>query len=117
MANNASGSGQGNLKLEPHMIPKLREAFQSALEQLQPLTRGGQDGLSISKPAMADQSSVEFQTAFNKVAGDGPESAAQALTEYGQRLESVLKQLGAIQHAYDSNEHQTAAELSRQLGS
>jgi hypothetical protein len=117
MANNPSGSGQGNLKLEPHMIPKLQQAFQNALEQLQPLTLGGQSDLSITRPAMADQSSVEFQSAFNKVAGDGPESAAQALREYGQRLEGVLKQLGDIQHAYNSNEHQTAAELSRQLES
>ena len=117
MANNPSGSGQGDLKLEPHMIPKLREAFQSALEQLRPLGQGGQDGFRMASPAMADSASKDFQVAFNTAASDGPESAAAALTDYRQRLEGVLKQLGEIERAYANNEHQAAAELSRQLGS
>ncbi|HEX4252167.1 MAG TPA: hypothetical protein VH008_30195 [Pseudonocardia sp.] len=116
MATNASGSGQGNLKLEPSMIPKLQQAFQSALDQLEPLTKGGADQFRMTRPAMADGASTEFQTAFNKIAADGPESAAQSLQEYQQRLTGVLTQLGEIQRAYANNEHETAAELSRQLG-
>ncbi|HEX4361307.1 MAG TPA: hypothetical protein VH141_27475 [Pseudonocardia sp.] len=115
MANNATGSG--DLTLEPSMIPKLRRAFQSALDQLEPLARGGADQFRMTRPAMADGASTEFQAAFNKIAADGPESAAQSLRAYRQRLAGVLKQLGDIQRAYDSNEHETAAELSRQLGS
>jgi len=117
MANNASGSGQGDLKLEPSMIPKLQQAFQSALDQLQPLTRGGADQFRMTRAAMADGASTEFQAAFNKIAADGPDSAAHSLKEYEQRLAGVVKQLGDIQRAYDNNEHETAAELSRQLGS
>jgi hypothetical protein len=56
MPTNASGSGHGDLKLEPHMIPKLREAFQSALEQLRPLSQGGQDGFRMTSPSMATTS-------------------------------------------------------------
>lgn len=111
MATNA-----GNLELEPSMIPKLRQAFQSALDQLEPLTRGGADQFRMTRPAMADGASTEFQAAFNKIAADGPDSAAQSLKEYQQRLTGVLKQLGDIQRAYDNNERGTAAELSRQLG-
>jgi len=117
MPTNATGSGQSDLKLEPHMIPKLREAFQSALEQLRPLSQGGQGGFRMTSPAMADAASKDFQVAFNTATSDGPESAAAALTDYRQRLEGVLKQLGEIERAYANNEHQTAAELSRQLGS
>ena len=116
MANNANGSGQGNLKLEPSMIPKLRQAFQSALDQLEPLTKGGADQFRMTRPAMADGASAEFQAAFNRIAADGPESAAQSLKEYQQRLAGVLRQLGDIQRAYDNHEHETAAELSGQLG-
>jgi len=117
MANNASGSGQGNLKLEPHMIPKLRQAFQSALDQLKPLTQGGPEQFRMNSFAMGDDASKDFQAAFNTIASDGPESAAKSLKEYGQRLEGVLKQLGDIEHAYQNNEHETAAQLSRQLES
>jgi len=117
MPTNASGSGQGDLKLEPHMIPKLREAFQSALEQLRPLSQGAQDGFRMTSPAMADAASKDFQAAFNTATSDDPESTAAALREYQQRLEGTLKQLGEIERAYANNEHQTAAELSRQLGS
>ncbi|MBO0851089.1 MAG: hypothetical protein J2P20_16625, partial [Pseudonocardia sp.] len=80
MVTDVSGSGQGGgLKLEPHMIPQLRQAFQSALDQLSSVSdtaRGG--ALRIATPAMADQASVEFQVTFNKTA----EEAGQQLSEY-----------------------------------
>jgi hypothetical protein len=115
MANSVSGPGQGDLKLEPHMIPRLRQAFQSALDQLRPLTEGGQGSFRMTKPVMADAASTEFQAAFNRLTTDGPQSAESALREYARRLEIALKQLGDIQQAYDKNERETAAELSRQL--
>jgi hypothetical protein len=113
MATDSSGSGQGNLKLEPTMIPKLQQAFQSAIDQLQPLSQGGGQNLTMSAPAMADDASKGFQAELNQAATHG----AQAIQEYGTRLQGVLTQLGAIQRAYDSNEQQTAADLSRQLES
>lgn len=111
MATDSSGSGQGNLRLEPTMIPKLRQAFQSAIEQLTTLTQGGVQGYPMSAPAMADDASTQFQSEFNTVAAHN----AQAIQEYGTRLESVLTQLGQIQRAYHDNEGQIAADLSRQL--
>jgi hypothetical protein len=114
MVNDASGSGQGGLRLEPRMIPRLRQAFQSALDQLSSISdtaRGG--GLRIGTPAMADQASREFQAEFNKAADE----AGQQLRDYRTRLQQVLRQLDAIQKAYDAHEYDTAAELAAKLES
>ena len=113
MVTDVSGSGQGaGLKLEPHMIPRLRQAFQSALDQLSSLSGTASSGaLRIATPAMADQASVEFQAAFNKAADE----AGQQLGDYRSRLQGVLEQLDAIQKAYDAREYDTAAELSAKL--
>jgi hypothetical protein len=113
MATDSSGSGQGNLKLEPTMIPKLQQAFQSAIDQLEPLNKSDGQNFTMSAPAMADDASTQFQAEFNRAATNG----ARAIQEYGTRLRGVLTQLGAIQRAYDNNEQQTAADLSRQLES
>jgi hypothetical protein len=113
MTDNASGSG---FTIRPEAVPQLRTAFQDASEQLRSALADVQ-GLRITQPAMADEASIEFQAAFNAAAGEGPGSAAESLKAFEQRLAAVLAQLGAIQQAYDSNERDTAAQLSGQLDS
>jgi hypothetical protein len=111
MANDASGPSQADLKLQPYMIPKLQQAFQSALDQLSELTKQGSQDFAMAKPAMADGASVDFRTELNKVA----QEAGQQLTSYQQRLADVVRKLGDIQKAYQQNEHDTAIKLSSQL--
>ncbi|WP_037068085.1 hypothetical protein [Pseudonocardia acaciae] len=102
-------NGSGGVKLEPHMIPRLRSAFQSAFDQL---ADAGQEGdLQIARPAMADQASVDYQSEFNQAAAE----AGQQLRDYRARLQQVLQQLDAIQQAYDRQEYDTAAELAAKL--
>ncbi len=114
MVNDASGATQGDLRLQPDMIPKLQKAFTEALAQLEhAIQRALSDG-KINAPSMADSASQDFASAFNAEAGG---SATQALQQYQQRLHGVVTQLGAIQRAYDKNETDTAATLSRQLES
>ena len=104
-------SGSGGMKLEPYMIPKLHEAFQSALDQLAPALQESCLSFRIAKPAMADAASVDFQNEFNNVADD----AGAQLAAYRQRLQDVVRTLDDIQRAYDRNEYDTAVELSSQL--
>jgi hypothetical protein len=112
MVTDASGSGQGGLRLEPQMIPRLRQAFQSALDQLSSVSGTAQGGqLRIATPAMADQASVEFQVSFNKASDE----AGQQLSDYRSRLQQVVRQLDAIQRAYDAHEYDTAARLAATL--
>lgn len=112
MVDNPSGSGQG-LALQPHMIPKLQEAFRQALDELTGLTEElrRSPGLKITEPAMRDGATLEFQADFNRVA----EEASREIAEYQQRLRDVVGTLDAIQQAYDRREYETAAELSSQL--
>ena|ERR1700754_3015385 len=104
-------SGAGGVKLEPYMIPKLHAAFQSALDQLVPVLPESHLTFRITRPAMADAASVDFQNEFNKVADE----AGAHLAAYRQRLRDVVRTLGDIQRAYDRNEYDTAVELSSQL--
>ena len=114
MVNDASGATQGDLRLQPDMIPKLQKAFTEALAQLEPAIQQALGDGKITAPVMADPASKDFADAFNAEAGG---SATQALQQYQQRLHGVVAQLGAIQQAYDKNESDTATMLSRQLES
>lgn len=108
MVNDARGSG---IKLEPHMIPKLRAAFQDAQRQLEEVIRDSGRSLPMTQPAMGDAASHAFQAEFNQ----GAASARDQLTAYQARLREVDTALGEIQAAYDRNEQAIAEDLSRKL--
>lgn len=105
----------GDLRLQPEAIPKLKQAYQQALTQLEGVLADARNGFRIEHPAMADEASVGFQTAFNGYSANGPGSIREQVTAFEQRLRETVDKLGAIQQAYDRNESGTAAALSRQL--
>jgi hypothetical protein len=106
-----SASDPHGLRLQPGMIPRLRLAYQQALDLLAPALADARDGFRIDRPAMGDAASGEFQAAFN--AHVGP--AGAQLVAFEERLREASATLAAIQHAYDRNETDTAAALSRRL--
>jgi hypothetical protein len=111
-----TGSGTpSDLRLQPQMIPQLLQGYQDALDQLRPALADAGDGYRIDQPAMGDQASAEFRHALNQHTCDGPGSVREQLTAFEQRLRETVDKLGAIQRAYDRNETDTAAALSRQL--
>lgn len=112
MVNKTGGTSDG-FTLQPHLIPELRKAYGDALGQLDALL--GQGPFGVAQPAMADQASTDFQTAFNQFTDSGPGSMRESLVGFQQRLREAVDKLGAIQQAYDRNESETAAMLSRQL--
>ncbi len=110
---NDTGGTSGGFTLRPHMIPELRKAYGDALGQLDALLAQGPFG--VERPAMADQASTDFQTAFNQFTDSGPGSMREGLVGFQQRLREAVDELGTIQQAYDRNETESAAMLSRQL--
>ena len=105
----------GGLRLAPQAIPRLKQAYQHALSQLESVLADAGSGFRIERPAMMDDASLGFQSAFNRYAGEGPGSVREQITAFEQRLRDAVDKLGAIQRAYDRNETGTAAVLSRQL--
>jgi hypothetical protein len=105
----------GALRLRPEAIPQLKQAYRQALDQLEGVLTDAGSGFRIERPAMMDDASVGFQTAFNGYTADGAASVRAQVTVFVQRLREALDMLGAIQVAYDRNETGTAAALSRQL--
>ena len=110
-----TNGAHGDLRLQPQAIPQLKQAYQQALSQLETVLADARSGFRIERPAMTDEASLGFQTAFNSYAGDGPGSIREQLTAFEQRLRETVDKLGAIQAAYDRNETGTAAVLSRRL--
>jgi hypothetical protein len=112
----ANHPGSDGFRVEPATIASLRQAFQSAIQQLQPALRDA-DNLRIRTPAMADQASIDFQTAFNTAADGGPDSAVQSLKAFEQRLHGAVQQLDAIAQAYGHTEQNNAEHLHTHLES
>jgi hypothetical protein len=104
-----------DLRLQPQAIPKLKQAYQQALTQLEGVLADARSGFRIERPAMMDDASLGFQNSFNGAAADGSGSIRAQLSVFEQRLREAVDKLGAIQQAYDRNETGTAAVLSRQL--
>jgi hypothetical protein len=105
----------GDLRLQPQAIPQLKVAYQQALTQLEGVLADAKSGFRIERPAMMDDASVGFQTAFNGYAADGAGSIREQLAAFERRLRETVDRLGAIQQAHDRNETAIAATLSRQL--
>lgn len=111
MPENASAAS--GFTIDPTTIPQLQKAFQDAVAQLQPVLAQAQHSLPMAGPAMTDDASTQFQAAFNQSATQQLDS----LKAFEQRLNQVLSTLGSIQQAYNSNDQETARNLTNQLGS
>jgi len=110
-----TNGAHGDLRLQPQAIPRLTRAYQQALHQLDGVLADARSGFRIERPAMLDDASTGFQSAFNSYAGDGPASIREEVTAFQRRLRETVDELGAIQAAYDRDEAATAAMLSRRL--
>jgi hypothetical protein len=110
-----TNGAHGDLRLQPQAIPRLKQAYQQALGQLESVLADARSGFRIDRPAMTDDASTGFQTAFNSHTSDGAGSIREQVTAFEQRLRDAVDKLGAIQAAYERNETGTAAVLSRQL--
>jgi hypothetical protein len=88
------------LRVEPHAIPQVREAFDYALRELSPaLERLGQEGY-ILEPWLGDPFSAMVQEAYNSRVMDAPDGPYHALLKFRDELQKVRDQLAASEDAY-----------------
>lgn len=104
---------QVGLRLEPHMIPALRAAFDEAVETLtSQLKSFRQDGY-IEKPWMGDPVSSMVLSPYNANFAGSPTSAYECLTAYQDELTKVRDTLSQMEDAYRRTEGDDAALWGR----
>ena len=104
---------QDVLRLQPHMIPALRNAFRTALDQLDgalaELRRSG----NLSAPWLGDEASADTATHYSQRAMDGPESSFASLQLYRSELNRVHDTLQQMEDDYRRTEGDNAARWGR----
>lgn len=106
---NTTGAG---FTITPEAIPTLQKAFQTASQQLDRAIAQVTQA-QLTKPAMGDQPSTQFQQQFTQAA----QRQSAQLGAFKQRLDQVMQSLGEIQQAYDQHEQATARSLTSRLES
>jgi hypothetical protein len=104
---------QGVLRLQPHMIPALRGAFSTAVNQVEAalvqLSRGGY----LPTPWMGDEVSTEVAAHYTQRAMDAPDSSYQSLQQYRAELTRIHDTLQQMEDHYRRTEGDNAALWGR----
>ncbi len=104
---------QAVLRLEPHMIPALRGAFSTAVEQVEAaLVQLGRAGY-LPKPWLGDEVSTEVAAHYATRAMDGPGSSYQSLEQYRAELARIHDTLQQMEDHYRRTEGDNAATWGR----
>lgn len=92
------------LRIEPHAIPALREAFEEALSALgRQLLRLRRDG-NIHEPWLGDETSRGLYEAYNSMVMEAREGPYAAMVAYQAELMRVRDQLQHMEDAYRRTE-------------
>ena len=104
---------QDVLRLQPHMIPMVRAAFGTAIDQLDDAIGGlRRDGV-LSEPWLGDETSRDAATHYTLVAMDGPDSSFNLLQQYRAELNRVHDTLARMEDEYRRREGDDAARWGR----
>jgi hypothetical protein len=104
---------QDVLRLQPDMIPSLRDAFSAAVDQVEAaLVQLGRGGY-LPTPWMGDEVSTEVAAHYLQRAMNAPDSSFQALVSYRDELARVHDTLQQMEHYYGRKEAENAADLRR----
>ena len=101
------------LRLQPHMIPALRDAFTSALNQLDTALAELRRSGSLAAPWMGDEVSGEVAAHYTVRAVDGPESSYCSLVAYRDELTRIHDSLQQMEDDYRRTEGDNAARWGR----
>ncbi len=92
------------LRVEPHAIPEVRDAFVDAVNTLGvELAQLRQNGY-IAQPWLGDPMSAMVQEAYNSRVMDAADGPCQALVRYLEELRRVLDHLVAAEAEYTRTE-------------
>lgn len=104
-----------HLRLTPQAIPAVREAFERALDLLEPeITRLGEVGY-IHAPWMGDPKSEEVRLFYNARVMDAVDGPYQALVLYQEELRRVRDQLAVMEQEYQRAETENGDLFGRAL--
>jgi cytochrome c553 len=104
---------QDVLRLQPHMIPALRNAFAEALKQLNETLVGLRREGNLSAPWLGDETSQEVAAHYSSRAMDGPQSSYESLVSYRDELGRVHDTLQQMEDDYRRTEGDNAALWGR----
>jgi hypothetical protein len=104
---------QDVLRVQPQMIPMVRDTIRSAIDQLNDAILGlGRRGF-LAQPWLGDEISDAVATHYTSRAMNGPDSSFQALMSYRDELTRVHDTLQQMEADYRRDEAQKAADLRR----
>lgn len=103
----------GILRILPHMIPDVRAAFATALDQLEVALVGlGRAGY-LPQPWLGDEISSEVAAHYTRRAMEAPDSSYRALQEYRAELARVHDTLQRMEERYLRTDETTAGRFHR----
>ena len=101
------------LRLEPHMLPAVRAAFDDALAELRPqLVRLAQIGY-VQEPWLGDPVSARTLSYYHAHVMDAPDGPYVALVAYEAELLKVRDNLQVLEDHYGGTEGDNAALWGR----
>jgi hypothetical protein len=101
------------LRLEPHMLPAVRSAFDDALAELIPqLVRLGIDGF-VAEPWLGDPVSAMVASYYQVIVMESPDGPYAALRAYEVELTKVRDNLQVLEDHYRRTEGDNVALWGR----
>jgi len=102
------------LRLQPHMIPRVRAAFSDALDEVNKAIVGLNRGGYLPEPWLGDEASSAVTMHYTSRAMDAPDSSYQALVAYHAELRRIHDTLQQTEDDYRRREGDNAASWGRQ---
>jgi hypothetical protein len=99
---------QAILHVEPHAIPRLREAVAEAAAQVETLIIQVRDSAYIHEPWMGDPVSYAIARLYNGRFASGPNSPYELLVAYGSELARTRDTLAEMEDRYRRTEGDNA---------
>jgi hypothetical protein len=102
------------LRVDPHRLAAIREAYDKALDELRPQLDNLLDAGFIRAPWLGDNVSEDVRVQYNAKVMESPLGTYQAMRKYEIELKAVRDQFAEMEQAYLAGES-TNADRARQL--
>lgn len=92
------------LRVTPDVLPELRRAVDTTLDELTPHLKLMQKDAFLPEPWLGDPVSAESYRVYNEHVMAAPDGPFHALLSYEQQLRAISERLAQIQRNYDEAE-------------
>jgi hypothetical protein len=101
------------LRVDPHRLAAVREAYNKALDELRPQLDHLRYAGFINNPWLGDGVSEDVKTQYNAKVMESDHGAYQAMLRYEIELKAARDQFAAMEQAYLAAERANANRASR----